>query len=133
MLLSPAEIQRVQAALSAAFPRFSGWEFVNEINDSYTGFCIWALYEDEPEDLSTPRFYVTLDSFEDTWRGYLTVGKPSYYWSSADVGDAHLVDSGRCCTSDEAISALWARIAGLAAAMLGSDDGPGVAPYLIRT
>jgi hypothetical protein len=36
-------------------------------------------------------FFITLDTYEEHWYGHLTIGQHCYLWSSADVGDAHLV------------------------------------------
>ncbi|MBD0386625.1 MAG: hypothetical protein ICV54_08875 [Nostoc sp. C3-bin3] len=44
------------------------------------------------------------------------IAPPSYLWSSADVGDAHLVDTEPSETLEEAISALKAKIVELLAA-----------------
>ncbi|HYT91890.1 MAG TPA: hypothetical protein VEL76_24465 [Gemmataceae bacterium] len=122
MRLSEQEIQRCRALVEAAFPRFGHWESVNERNASYSGFCVWGQYTLKPEPPSSaPSFFVTFDTYKEEWRGHLTVGKHCYFWSSADVGDAHLLATAPCVTLDEAITALKRRIAVLVAALLGSD------------
>lgn len=126
MLLTKAELQRCRALVEEAFPRFAHWAFVNEHNDSYEGFCVWGRYQARPER-SSPSFFVTFDTDEDRWKGHLTVGKHCYYWSSADFGDAYLLDTEPCATLEEAIMALTRRIKGLAAALLASDAEPGAA------
>lgn len=57
------------------------------------------------------RFFITLDTdHEDKWQGCLTIGLHSYLWSSADMGDAHLVNTETCETLEKAITALKAKI-----------------------
>jgi hypothetical protein len=126
MLLTKTEIQRCQALVEKAFPRFTYWAFVNEPDDSYAGFCVWGRYKAKRET-SAPSFFVTFATSKDKWKGHLTVGKHCYYWSSADVGDAHLLDTEPCATLEEAIIALKRRIADLVAALSASDVEPGAA------
>jgi hypothetical protein len=52
------------------------------------------------------RFFITLDTYEQQWSGHLTIGQPTYLWSSADMGDAHLVDSDPCDSIEGAIASL---------------------------
>ncbi len=118
MLLSETEIQRCQALVAKAFPRFSHWAFVNERNDSYSGFCVWGRYEAKP-DGSCPSWFVTFATYKDQWKGHLSVGKHCYYWSSADVGDALLLDTEPCPRLEETIIALKRDIGGLVAALVG--------------
>jgi hypothetical protein len=125
MLLTGPEIQRCRALVEKAFPRFADWAFVNERNDSYGGFCIWGRYKTKPETSASGSFFVTFETSKDKWRGHLTVGKHCYYWSSADVGDAHLLDTEPCASLEEAIIALKRDIGGLVAALVASDDAPG--------
>ena len=51
-------------------------------------------------------FFITLDTYEEKWRGSLTIGQHSYLWSSADVGDAHLLATDDCDSIEDAILAL---------------------------
>ena len=44
-------------------------------------------------------------------------GSTDYFWTSADVGDAHLLDTEECATLEEAIVALKAEIARLCHAL----------------
>jgi len=127
MLLTEAEIQRCRALVAAAFPGFAHWGFINERNDSYSGFCIWARYTAKPKTSPSPSFFVTFDTYKENWKGHLTVGKHCYFWSSADVGDAHLLDTEPCATLEEAITELKRRIGGLVAVLLASAAEPGAA------
>jgi len=126
MLLSEAEVQRCLTLVERAFPRFNQWEFVNEPDESYSGFCVWGRYQANP-DSSSPGFFVTFCSSRNRWTGHLTVGKHCYYWSSADVGDAHLLGTDACSTIEESIVALKRSIQDLATAFLGPCDDTGVA------
>ncbi len=123
MLLTQSEMERCRALVEKAFPRFAPCAFSIERNDSYAGFCVWGRYKAKPET-SSPGFFVTFDISRERWKGHLTVGKHCYYWSSADVGDAHLLDTEPCATLEEAILALKTRIRELAAALLDSDADP---------
>jgi len=125
MLLTDAEIQRCRKLVESAFPRFAHWEFRNERNDSYAGFSVWGRYSLRPKPSSSPSFFVTFDTYKENWKGHLTVGKHCYYWSSADVGDAHLLDTEPCATLEEAIFALKRQIGALFAALLDTDVQPG--------
>ena len=110
MLLTEPEIQQVLEQVKAAFPNLTDWEYNNEKNDEYFGFSVWGHFVNNPEQLMPRRFFITLDTYESKWQGCLSVGQPSYLWSSADVGDAHLVDTEPSDTLEEAISALKAKI-----------------------
>jgi hypothetical protein len=125
MLLNGPEIQRCRALVEKAFPRFAHWAFVNERNDSYGGFCVWGRYKANPGTSASPSFFVTFSAYKDKWKGHLTAGKHCYYWSSAGVGDAHLLDTKPCATLEEAITALKRRIGGLLAALLAPEAEPG--------
>lgn len=118
MLLTELEIQQVLEQVQAAFPNFTDWEYNNKKNDEYFGFSVWGEFEIKTEELIIPRrFFITLDTnHEDKWQGCLTIGQPSYLWSSADVGDAYLVDTEPSETLQEAITTLKAKIAELLAA-----------------
>lgn len=117
MLLTEPEIQQVLEQVQAAFPNLTNWEYNNEKNDEYFGFSIWGEFVSNPEELMPRRFFITLDTdHEDKWQGCLTIGQHSYLWSSADAGDAHLVDTEPSETLQEAITTLKAKIAELLAA-----------------
>ena len=93
MLLTEPEIQQVLEQVKAAFPNLTDWEYNNEKNEEYFGFSIWGQFVINSEEIIMPRrFFITLDTdHEDKWQGCLTIGQPSYLWSSADAGDAHIV------------------------------------------
>lgn len=117
MILTESEIQQVLEQVQAAFPNLTNWEYNNEKNEEYFGFSIWGHFVNNPEELMPRRFFITLDTnHEDKWQGCLTIGQPSYLWSSADAGDAHLVDTDPSDTLEEAIAALKAKIVELLAA-----------------
>lgn len=64
-----------------------------------------------PKELMPRRFFITFDkNYENKWQGCLTIGQHSYLWSSADVGDAHLLDTELCETLEEAIVVLKAKM-----------------------
>src|ERR1700678_3084880 len=102
MLLKQEDITRSLKLAKEEFPRLTKWEYSNEIDESYPGFALWAEHVLESEDGLHRCFYVTFTAFESSWTGCLTIGQPSYFWSSADVGDAHLLDTERCATLQEA-------------------------------
>jgi len=112
MLLTEPEIQRVLEQVKTAFPNLTDWEYNNEKNQEYFGFSVWGKFVIKSEEVVMPReFFITLDiNHEDKWEGCLTIGQPNYLWSSADVGDAHLVDTEPCETVQEAIAALKSKI-----------------------
>jgi len=106
MLLTELEIQQVLEQAKVAFPNFTDWEYNNEINQEYFGFSLWGQFVLDPEELMSRRFFITLDTYKEQWRSHLTIGQPSYLWSSADVGDAHLLSTGDHASLDDAITAL---------------------------
>ncbi len=106
MLLTELEIPQVIEKAKAAFPNFSDWEYNNEVNGEYFGFSLWGQFVLYPEELMSQRFFITLDTYKQEWRGHLTIGQPSYLWSSADVGDAHLLGTDPRDSLEEAIAAL---------------------------
>jgi hypothetical protein len=53
-----------------------------------------------------PKMFVTFNIESQAWKGFLTVGKLSYYWSSTDAGDAHLLETEPCDTFELAIAEL---------------------------
>ncbi|WP_375494613.1 hypothetical protein [uncultured Nostoc sp.] len=116
MLLTEPEIQQVLEQVQAAFPNLTDWEYNNEKNEEYFGFSIWGQLVVNPEELMPRRFFITLDTYQDKWQGCLTIGQHSYLWSSADAGDAHLVNTEPSETLQEAITTLKAKIAELLAA-----------------
>ncbi|MBI1766016.1 MAG: hypothetical protein HYR56_31820 [Acidobacteria bacterium] len=124
MFLAQTEIEPVLNQVKAAFPNLSEWEYSNEKDGDHYGFTVWGclIVQTGAESWEQRRFYVTFDIFVEPgakpaqWHGTLTVGQHSYMWTSADFGDAHLVNTAPCATLAEAISALKTGIADLASA-----------------
>ncbi|MBV8523748.1 MAG: hypothetical protein JOY71_16770, partial [Acetobacteraceae bacterium] len=73
-------------------------------------------------------FFVTFDAYEASWAGHLSIGKPCYFWSSADCGDANLLDTRPCATLEDAITSLKRQMADLFTALSGSAAEPGTTP-----
>ena len=119
MLLTESEIRRSLERASAAFPCFLDWEYNNEINESHSGFSLWGEFVPEPNEPMPRSFFITFATYEATWAGHLTIGKPSYFWSSADCGDADLVETSPCATLEEAITTLKKKMADLFTAISG--------------
>ncbi len=111
---------RSRTRVAAAFPQFTDWEHANAVDEYHEGFCVWGEYTAPTEASSPTIFFVTFAACKATWKGHLTVGKYCYYWSSTEVGDAHLLDTETCATLDEAITSLKQQIENLFAALLGS-------------
>ena len=102
------------------FPHFSRWEHNNEVNESYSGFALWA--NSSRSERPAPRsFFITFDTHGTTWTGHLSIGQHCYFWSSADCDDAFLVDTGACTkpwrTRSRASSGGWPICSGM---LLGS-------------
>lgn len=118
MLLTQLEIEHALRQVRTAFPNLVDWEYSNEADADYFGFTIWGCFvpQEDAESLSARRFYVTFDIYQDQWRGTLTIGQHCYLWTSADVGDAHLVSTEPCASLAEAIAALKVKMADLARA-----------------
>lgn len=110
MLLTELEIQQILETAKAAFPNFTDWEYINEVNEEYFGFSMWGQFVLDPDELMSRRFFITLDTYQEEWRGSLTIGQHSYLWSSADVGDAHLLSTEPCDSLEDAIAALKAEM-----------------------
>ncbi|NET16436.1 MAG: hypothetical protein F6K08_28260 [Okeania sp. SIO1H6] len=106
MLLTEVQIKEVIEKAKTAFPNFTGWEYNNEVNGEYFGFSLWGKFVLERENLMQRNFFITLDTYQEKWRGSLTIGLHSYLWTSADFGDAHLLDTDDCDCLEDAISAL---------------------------
>ena len=113
MLLTEFEIEQAREKARTAFPLLTDWEFNNEENGEYFGFSVWGKFVPDPEDLMSRRFFITLDTYELLWRGHLTIGQPSYLWSSTDEDDAYLLGTESHESIEEAIAALKAKIAEL--------------------
>ena len=123
MLLTKAKVRRSLKVVKAAFPRFGDWEFINEIDESHPGFALWGVFVSsaDDDDFMPRRFFVTFDIYGTSWRGYLSIGQHSYFWSSADFGDAVLLDTESCATLEDAITMLKSRMVDLFEVFLDSD------------
>ncbi len=124
MLLTETQIRQSLERVGNSFPRFGDWEYNNEINASYSGFAVWGHFILDPNDSMPKRYFVTFDTCGDDWRGYLTIGQPCYMWSSADCGDAFLLDTDSCPTLDDAIKGLKAKIEDMFTALMGLSRDP---------
>lgn len=120
MLLEEGEIRRSLELAKAAFPRFGEWDYNNEVNESYPGFALWGEFVPDPDDSSPRHFFVTFDIYAKKWKGTLSIGQHSYFWSSADFGDAVLLDAEPCATLEMAIATLKMQIGNLFAAFSNS-------------
>jgi hypothetical protein len=119
VLLNAAEIRQTVESVKAAFPRFENWKHVNEIDECHTGFSLWGEFVPDPHEPTPRRFFITFDTHKTTWSGHLTIGQHCFFWSSADVGDSHLLDTGSCASLEDAITTLKHRIADLFDAISG--------------
>lgn len=117
MLLADREVERVLTYAKAAFRRFDDWEYNNTANEEYPGFALWGMYILDQEETTPRRFFVTFDIYDRAWRGHLTIGQPNYFWSSADFGDAYLLDTRDCTSLEEAVAELKREMADLFRAM----------------
>jgi hypothetical protein len=113
LLLTEQEIQQVIEQAKIAFPKFTDWKYNNEVNEEYSGFSLWGEIVLKSDDFMSRSFFVTLDTYEEQWYGHVTIGQPAYFWTSADFGDAQLVDTEACKTFEDAIVALKKEIASL--------------------
>ncbi len=113
MILTELEIKQAIEKARNAFPLLTDWEFNNEENGEYFGFSVWGSFVLDPEDLMSRRFFITLDTYEQSWRGHLTIGQPSYLWSSTDEDDAYLLGTESYQSLEDAIASLKAKIAEL--------------------
>ncbi|CCQ55937.1 hypothetical protein [Crocosphaera watsonii] len=103
MILTETEISEVIEKAKNAFPNFSNWEYNNEKNDEYLGFSLWGQFVLDPENIMSKCFFVTLETCDEKWRAYLTIGQHCSFWSSADMGDAYLLDTDNYDSVDEII------------------------------
>jgi hypothetical protein len=102
-----------------ANPSFTQWAYTNASNDerSLDGFALWGHWVLHPETCMLRHFYITFATYAEHWSGHLTIGQHYYLWASADVGDAHLLDTAECATFEEAIVALKAEMTHLCRAL----------------
>ncbi|MHB1556054.1 MAG: hypothetical protein ACYC61_01110 [Isosphaeraceae bacterium] len=120
MILSPPEIQQSVSQAQAAFPLFSRWEHINEVDEFHSGFSLWGELVFDESAASPSTYFVTFDTQGENWRGHLSVGQPCYFWSSADCGDAILLDTEACTELEGAMALLKLRIEKLFQAFLGT-------------
>jgi hypothetical protein len=113
MILTEPEIQDVLEKVKAAFPNLADWEYQNEVNEDYFGFALWGSFLLNPDELMPQRFFITFYTYKAQWNGSLTIGQHAYLWSSADVGDAHLLGTEECNSVEEAIVTIKTEIAQL--------------------
>jgi hypothetical protein len=119
MFLADHDIQQALQRVQAAFPSFTQWAYTNASDDerSLDGFSLWGQWVLHPEETMARHFYITLATHAEPWSGHLTIGQHYYFWTSADVGDAHLLATEACATLEEAIVALKAEMARLCHAL----------------
>jgi hypothetical protein len=103
--MSPV-LQDALNVMKAHFPRLSDWDYHEQADQDDRGLTVWGTYAPYPEVLMGPCYFVTFTQVQGAWRGEFTVGKPAYYWSSANVGDAQLLWTASCATLENAITAL---------------------------
>ena len=113
MILTHHEIRQTTEKAKAAFPNFTSWEYDNGTDEDFLGFSLWGEFSPDPEELPSKIFFITLDTYKDKWTGHLSIGKHVYFWSSADFGDACLIDTEPCETLEDAIIALKKEMADL--------------------
>jgi hypothetical protein len=115
MFLADHDIQHALERVQAAFPSFTQWTYTNASDDEHSlnGFSLWGQWVLHPEAFMARHFYITFATHAEHWSGHLTIGQHYYLWTSADVGDAHLLDTEECSTLEEAIVALKAEMTNL--------------------
>ncbi len=103
MILAEHDAQQAVKQAETAFPGFTDWKYSNEEKDEdpfgFARFALWGKYN--PDDNRC--FFITFDACKEKWRGHLTIGRHYYIWTSADFGDAYLVDTEPCETLEDAI------------------------------
>jgi hypothetical protein len=119
MFLADHDMQHTLERVQAAFPSFTQWAYTNASDDerSLDGFALWGQWVLHPEETMARHFYITFATHAEHWSGHLTIGQHYYLWTSADVGDAHLLDTEACATLEEAIVALKAEMSRLCRAL----------------
>jgi len=121
MFLSEQALHHALERVQAAFPHFTHWEYVNDRDEGALGGCsLWGRFVLNPDEIMPRYFYITFATYADHWSGHVTIGQHYYFWTSADVGDAHILDTAECTTLEEAIVALKAEIVRLFSAFSGA-------------
>lgn len=126
MLLSETDVARALEKARSAFPNISRWEFNNVVTEDHPGFTLWGAYVPAAAD-PLRVFYVTFDAYGNKgWQRSLTIGMPAYFWSSANVGDARLIESDQFATLEEAMRALKREMVRLASGLsaINTQDVP---------
>jgi len=114
MILAESEVQQAVKVVKTAFPKFDNWKYSNDPDDKdYSGFTIWGEFILGIDDMTSRSFFITFDTYEESWRGHLTIGQHCYLWTSADFGDADILDTEVSATLKDAIKALKESIADL--------------------
>ncbi|MEC4812166.1 MAG: hypothetical protein SAK29_02620 [Scytonema sp. PMC 1069.18] len=113
MLLTEIQIKQALEKAKTAFPKLTDWEFNNEENGEYFGFSMWGKCVIDPETTMPKSFFITLDTYEQSWSGHFTTGQHSYLWSSTDEEDAYLLGTESHKSLEDAISNLKVKIAEL--------------------
>jgi len=118
LFLPAAEVEPVLDQLRVAFPHLTEWQYCNKSDFDHFGFTVWGCFTmpDHTDSLTSRRFYVTFDLYENQWRGTLSIGMHNYLWSSADMGDAILANTEPCADLTGAVGKLKEKIADLARA-----------------
>lgn len=116
---SEAEILSAYECVNTAFPKFSDWKHVNEPDEFNQAFALWGEFVPEPSERIRRRFFITFNRCHDKWAGHLSVGQHFFFWSSADFGDAILIDTEPCPTLKGAISRLRTKFSDLFSAFSG--------------
>ncbi len=122
MLLTKPEVRRSIACVKTAFPRFGKWKHSNDGDSSHPGFALWGEFVPNPRARMSEHFFITFITFDiygTAWNGCLSIGQHSYFWSSADAGDARLIDTNPCPTLEDAIAALKNKMARVFSALKG--------------
>ncbi|MCE7875323.1 hypothetical protein DYH09_33845 [bacterium CPR1] len=123
MQVSAAEAEEALELARTAFPHLCDWQYeILDEESDYQGFTLWGVHSIQLDRYQVRRFFVTLASYKAVWRGHLSIGQHAFMWTSADYGDAYLVDTRDCATLPEAIRSLKQEIAGLFAAFSVSGE-----------
>lgn len=112
MLLTEVQVLEAIQQAKTAFPNFTDWEYNNEVNQEYFGFSLWGklvLYRENTTSTSR-NFFITLETNEEKWMASLTIGLPAYLWTSADFGDAYLLETDGHDSLEDAITGLKAEM-----------------------
>ena len=108
MLLTEVQVLEAIQQAKTAFPNLTDWEYNNEANQEYFGFSLWGKLVLYPENMisRSRNFFITFETNEEKWMGSLTIGLPAYLWTSADFGDAYLLETDGHDSLEDAITGL---------------------------